>query len=544
MKLLIHFLLFFAVTVLSASTTIDECKSDLYYANGIMMELSAMDALEQWNDKVNDIFQERPDSYEKLAGIKIAYNTSQGFVDDLLEALEQTVGNEWGWGALRAYITVYLTTHNIQEDWQTHVHDLSVQIENYKQSVRNGHGVIVIAHSQGNYFTNEAYVQLDDWMQQYFHMFGVATPANHVAGYASGDITAPYVTFHNDFINAVVTGLPSNMDDTRHHGFPSIAAHDFYENYLAADNSRAVIIDYIEAKLVEHTQAPSQWQTNEEYDIDTINYRITGKHRFDPDNIIMNEEVYPFAPSKKLYQVDGEYVKASCGGTEILASWEGQEDSEFYLLEGTGEKIENKHKVLRYGPVNMTKVIYVENPPATVKSIECWLPTVRMTYETYSVSIDNGVIKKELIAQRDMGNQSGSYVLINGLDSYYITQKYGCISGLQECFVTEDNLETYLDLVATNAMPTDMNQVFTYKYPGYPVGMQHAYSIRTMILDDGTELYEGYEFIYSEISAEDAKQQSDSFLGITGHYMRSCESTEFDKDFNDIYDTKIYGAYF
>ena len=43
--------------------------------------------------------------------------------------------------------------------------------------VKDGHGVIVIAHSQGNLFTNRAYKELGKssavydfiWMQKYFH---------------------------------------------------------------------------------------------------------------------------------------------------------------------------------------------------------------------------------------------------------------------------------------------------------------------------------------------------------------------------------------
>ena len=56
-------------------------------------------------------------------------------------------------------------------------------------------------------------------------------------------------------------------------------------------------------------------------------------------------KVYPFAPSKKLYYVQGEfsenisgYVKASCGGTEISASWIGQQVDEFYMINNPEEE--------------------------------------------------------------------------------------------------------------------------------------------------------------------------------------------------------------
>ena len=317
---------------------IDEYKSDLYYANGIMMSDTEESALGKWEEQVDDLFSNELETYSKISSIRVSYNMSQGFIDDILEAFEQVTRNEWDWQAFTTFITVYLTQHNIQEDWQAHINDLTRQVDSYKQSIKDGHGVIVIAHSQGNYFTNEAYELLDDWMKSYFKMMGVATPANHVAGFAVGDITAPYVTFHNDFINFVITGLPSNRTDTRHHGFPSVAAHDFYESYLKEETTKGDIVRFIEQKIEEHTEAPSQWETDQEFERGTMNYRITVKHRFDT-SVIMNEEVYPFNASKKLYSVNGEYVKASCGGENISASWEGQAENEFYLLEGTGEII-------------------------------------------------------------------------------------------------------------------------------------------------------------------------------------------------------------
>ncbi len=162
---------------------IDECKTDLYYANGIMMPDSEKDALKKWRKKAKSLLLSKPESYKKIADIKISYNISQGFLDDLLESFEQMMDNEWGWDLFTAYFTVYLTKHGIQEGWEEHVNDLNNQVESYKKSIKNGHGVIVLAHSQGNYYTNEAYERLDDWMKEYFHMFGIATPANHVAGY-------------------------------------------------------------------------------------------------------------------------------------------------------------------------------------------------------------------------------------------------------------------------------------------------------------------------------------------------------------------------
>ncbi len=337
MKKIVHILivLVFGISILGANA-VNECKSDLYYANGIMMKYSEKDARLMWQQEAKKLLSPYQE-YKSIEKIDIAYNISQGFLDDLLEALEQMMDNEWGWTDFTAFFTVFLTDHNIQEDWVPHIKDLAKQVAAYKESIQNGHGVIVIAHSQGNYYTNEAYEKLDTWMQSYFHMMGVATPANHVAGYAPGDTTAPYVKFHNDFINIIVSSLSANRDDTRHHGFPSIDAHDFYESYLKEPTTRSDIQQFIVKQIQEHLKAPSQWSTDQEIERGTCDYRITVKHRFDPA-LEIGEKVYPFAPNKKLYQVNGAYVKATCGGTDFTDDWADKKENECWMINNPPEE--------------------------------------------------------------------------------------------------------------------------------------------------------------------------------------------------------------
>jgi len=322
---------------------IDECKSDVYYANGIMldMDISEEEHDAKWKGIVKKLFLSNPEEYKKIANAKISYNRSQGFDDDIYESLEQAMSNEWGWEKFSIFFRTYLETHNIQEKYDTHIPDLSAQVTAYKESIKLGHGVIVIAHSQGNYYTNEAYEKLDEWMKDYFHMFGVATPANHVAGFPVDDAAAPYVLFHNDFINFIVTALPSNLNDTNpeHNNFPSIEAHDFYESYMKEETSKKMINDFIIDEIQKHSKNDSQWELDQELNKGTKDYKITLKHRFDTSIISMQDiEVYPFKPSQKLYHVTDNtggngWVKATCGGEEVFDSWIGQESNEAYLID-------------------------------------------------------------------------------------------------------------------------------------------------------------------------------------------------------------------
>ncbi len=330
-------IIFVFLNVNLQAENIDECKSDLYFANGIMMKYSEKDALKMWKKEVKKLLASNIEEYAKIANRKISYNQSQGFLDDLIESFEQIMDNEWGWSEFSVYFSIFLEEKGIQEDWITHLEDLSKQVKNYQESIKFGHNVIVVAHSQGNYYTNEAYELLADWMKPYFHMMGVATPADHVAG------DGPYVLFENDFINLVVTGLSPNRTDTRHAGFPSVAAHDFYESYLKETTTRKDIQDFIINQVIAHKDAPTQWETDQEFELNTCNYKITVKHRYDP-NIEMPEKVYPFNPSKKLYQVNGEWVKASCDGENILGeghdipTWDGKQDNECLMIDNPQEE--------------------------------------------------------------------------------------------------------------------------------------------------------------------------------------------------------------
>ena len=155
MKILLKLIFFFSL-ITSLYANIDEYKSDVYYANGIMMNDTEAKAEKKWQEYIEKIFKNNPEVTDKIKNVKIAYNKSQWFDDDIYEAFEQVMSNEWGWKEFSDYFAIFLKIHGIQEFDNQHSIDLTKQVKAYKQSIKDGHGVIVIAHSQGNYFTNEA----------------------------------------------------------------------------------------------------------------------------------------------------------------------------------------------------------------------------------------------------------------------------------------------------------------------------------------------------------------------------------------------------
>ena len=65
------------------AVVIDECKLDLYYANGIMMQDSAEQAEDKWRARVDDLLQKHPNHYRHIGNIGVAYNISHGMVADM-----------------------------------------------------------------------------------------------------------------------------------------------------------------------------------------------------------------------------------------------------------------------------------------------------------------------------------------------------------------------------------------------------------------------------------------------------------------------------
>ena len=289
--------------------------------------------------------------FEQTYQYKLSYNKTEGFMNDLVESFDQqyATNNSGNWIYFWSYV-LYLPymANSIYYDYADLdvLHDavLTKQINNYKNSIGNGHGVAVVAHSQGNFFTNEAYMHLPDWMQDYFHMLGVATPADHVAG--GGE----HITFHDDPIHLVPGSLGSNLDNPDpiyadieiagvKHTVTDIRFHAF-SYYMSAPNSREKILDFIALKKEEHLSLPSQWSVLDEADENSCSHKITlFQHRRTFD--YMSQEAFPFNLEEKgkLYTVDNNLVRATCGGTDIRSSWPEQQPDECYLLDDLDEMI-------------------------------------------------------------------------------------------------------------------------------------------------------------------------------------------------------------
>lgn len=332
--------------------SINECKTDIYFGNGVWNSLedaeTSVDILSEVIQR--EIIKDNPKLQAKYGEVKLQYNWGGGAMQDVLETYYQ-LKKEGQVNDLEFFMVMMIITRGNKElsTYATSVMLESMpfvaQIEQknvdnmlqkyYKESFKLSHRVLLISHSQGNLFANRVYDSISpSGYQNYFANVQVASPASSVH--------ASHGTYITGFVDPIINPIPGSMESNANLNFPG--GHAFVEAYLDSDDTYSKIVDAIKTQLDVLNTIDSQWKTEQELKKGTKDYRITVKHKFDTTITTMQDmKVYPFNTAKKLYQVNGKYVKASCGGTKILDAdkddGENKKENEFYYLEGTGEII-------------------------------------------------------------------------------------------------------------------------------------------------------------------------------------------------------------
>ena len=246
MKNIFILLILFASCLLAE---IDERKSDIYYGNGILTtKKEARDSLKRVLKPavLNEIYNGNQVKMDELHHFDLAYNYSakENFGDtaiasilDLMESYQQLGNTSMGWGIAQAMLDLVRSRTNIFSTWAElrfvtyfknrgisdvvssflskqvvgvsretliqvasdlwnynpsaiHDRDLKEMVAKYSQSINDGHGVILVTHSQGNLFALEAVNRVNfsmgiqafkPWMRKYVHHVSIASPATKFA---------------------------------------------------------------------------------------------------------------------------------------------------------------------------------------------------------------------------------------------------------------------------------------------------------------------------------------------------------------------------
>ena len=384
-----------------AFSAINECKMDIYFGNGILTEDT--DAEKNAGIIEKAIKQKFGlDYYNKHIGnVDYAYNSTWDRSHDLLESYLQLDREAPDFfDKLKKWYMRFFTGNAIDKINDEiaaakvdealvraiEAKDLSLQIQKYEQSIRSGHKVLIVAHSQGALFANRAFALIgkskNAWMQQYMLPVYVA-PASSYEFWKKN--TSPSFTFDNDPVSRLahyfkfkITKNPNRYKKPvinqwgeksfvydSNFAFHSFAYYmgvpvliDDYDGQrkISTELGKSTILSYMQAQLKKLDEVHSQWgfagadADNEDDEEEKCilkscdNKRKKFTHRFDPVNmnkLLGDALVYPFgdSPSNKLYSIGTAYVFGPCGGTGIERT---PKKGVCFALEGTDAMIEGE----------------------------------------------------------------------------------------------------------------------------------------------------------------------------------------------------------
>jgi len=210
------------------------------------------------------------DEMLKASGVSVgcvdftyAYNTNEPIFLDLLEAgvqktreltLDMTdfwkqyfrvapyIPAKW-FGDL---VDIWYTSHEVALNGASFLlgDQTDEHIAKYRDQLKQGRQVILVPHSQGNFYANEEWVRLTFQEQDQTHIVAVATPADKVADGGS------YTTLTEDWIARyffpIALAAETTNGDTC---LDNWVCHSFDDSYMRGQSSRNEIVDNIIALL-------------------------------------------------------------------------------------------------------------------------------------------------------------------------------------------------------------------------------------------------------------------------------------------------------
>lgn len=206
----------------------------LFFANGMFNTYDDADkALDKLKSYTDGSFYD----------YQISYNENEVIVTQIFEVVFQKIaegelflwryfsrleGPEWFRELARATAsTITASMYTIDKDLKKHV-------DAYKKYMSQNNELIVVAHSQGNFYANQAleFLALND-SHPSLGILAVATPARYVAG------NGKYVTLESD---GVITNIPGSLSPNVENTHAGTFDHEFIRHYLGGTNSREEIL--------------------------------------------------------------------------------------------------------------------------------------------------------------------------------------------------------------------------------------------------------------------------------------------------------------
>ena len=255
----------------SNASICDKKESIVFFGNGVItLKKKAFDSKKIIEDSLKATLP--PEEFEVL-DFKLSYNDTHTLPLDLLESTIQFLtGNVsrfwrilWELDPMPDLVAEQMLLLSDALDYSALLTTDSLRdhVRTYRNVIKEGKKVVLVAHSQGNLFGNQAYNFLSTYERRSFGMVSVSNVDNNVLGDTSA--AALYTTLNNDkLILALITaqlGLPTspmspNTENQTDNG--DFLGHSFVGSYMVKDSmSQAQITGDIIA-LLESLYTPSQ----------------------------------------------------------------------------------------------------------------------------------------------------------------------------------------------------------------------------------------------------------------------------------------------
>lgn len=245
-------LLFLVTTIEAQSNQCNDKDINIYFGNGMNNTFleAAMSTIALQGKLINQLPADLKIQYG------LSYNKKEGQVSQLLQVARQK--NVDDYSKLFTWFSSVDIAPQWFQDWMKETarkydekeyvvdSDLQRHIQRYSSDLKEGKPVIVVSHSQGNFYANRASGILNS---KSFKIVAVATPSGFVAG--NGD----YTTLTNDRIINIVSGsLPANTTNNNSYEWTN---HNFDKTYLNGNISGPQIINNIK-NAVQKIELPNK----------------------------------------------------------------------------------------------------------------------------------------------------------------------------------------------------------------------------------------------------------------------------------------------
>lgn len=212
---------------------------------------------EELSNRLNSLIASRyPDLSELIANTSVAhvaYNQDEAVFLQLLEVYIQKMGAD-AFSFFRYLIDISQAPEwfrlaamkliaKIADPWEIDDSDLRNHVNQYERHIKEGDGVIVVAHSQGNIYAMAASDHVGD---NRLEVYGVASPIKHVFG--------THTTLHSDWLIKLIPNSSSPNVRNKPEGFFD---HEFIRHYLDGNESGPMILSKTACLLSLYRKKPT-----------------------------------------------------------------------------------------------------------------------------------------------------------------------------------------------------------------------------------------------------------------------------------------------